>query len=339
MSEEIDNGPKTPLEAAIDRATGYEPGDENRVVTDAEQDGQGSGAEAAEVGIADETKPEAAETKPVEVKGNAAPVKEKRDWVKENAAPVKEKRDWVKEAYEFFIKNAVDSDPTDPVKAIAAYFEKNATDELKAKAKAEGKTGASCWKFIKAVARKALGGRSGHIDPVAIYAIAMHYFQDVPKDWEKVEKVKAESKVKSKGDKVDKPSAALPSGVKKTKKIEELERKISQPGSAKRAQELKAKLKAEKERIKEKERKAKGEQGFFFDLMETETVSTFAEATEDEGLDGGNGGVSAAEQDGKEADGGNGGVAAAEQDGKEADGENGGVAAAEQDGKEADDAD
>ena len=273
MSEEIDNGPKTPLEAAIDKATGYEPGDENRVVTDAEQDGQGSGAEAAEVGSADETKPEAAETKPVEVKGNAAPVKEKRDWVKE--------------AYECFIKNAVDLEPTDPAGAVWEHFKKHATDELKAKVEAEGKTGASCWKFIEAVARKALGGRSGHIDPVAIYAIAMHYFQDVPKDWDKVEKVKAESKVKSKGDKVDKPSAALPSGVKKTKKIKDLERKIAQPGSAKRAQELKAKLKAEKERIKEKERNAKGEQGFFFDLMETETVSSFAEATDDEGPDGG----------------------------------------------------
>ena len=258
MKKDEDNEPKTPLEAAIDKATGYKPGDESRVVADAGQDGQETV----------ETKPSADETKPAEVK--------------ENAAQEKEKRDWVKEAYECFIKNAVDSDPTDPVRAIAAYFEKNATDELKAKAKAEGKTAEGCWKFIEAMARKALGGRSGHIDPVAVYAIAMHYFQDVPKDWDKVE-VKAKSKAKEKSK-------------RETKKIEELERKIAQPRSPAHALELKAKLKAEKERIKEKEKKAKakkrgGEQGFFFDLMETETV----------GPDEGNGGVADTAQDGKEA--------------------------------------
>ena len=188
----------------------------------------------------------------------------------------------MKEAYECFVKNAVDSDPTDPVKAITAYFEKNATDELKAKAKAEGKTAEGCWEFIKAVARKALGGRSGHIDPVAIYAIAMHYFQDVPKDWDKVEKPARREAASVKTGKMKAKGKA------KNKKVEELERKIAQPKSPAHALELKAKLKAEKERIKEKEKKDKAkkrgcEQGFFFDLMETETV----------GPDKGNGGMSA----------------------------------------------
>ena len=256
MSEENNNEPKTPLEAAIDKATGYEPGDESRVVADAGQDGQ----EASE---------------------------EERD---EGSASTGKKRDWVKDAYECFVKNAVDSDPTDPVKAISAYFEKNATDELKAKAKAEGKTAEGCWKFIEAVARKALGGRSGHVDPVAVYAIAMHYFQDVPKDWNKVEKPARREAASVRTGKTKAKGKA------KTKKVEELERKIAQPGSAKHAQELKAKLKAEKERIKEKEKKAKakkrgGEQGFFFDLMETPTV----------GLDEGHGGTAAAGQDGKGA--------------------------------------
>ena len=282
MSEEIDNRPKNAFEAAIDAATGYKPGDEDRVVSDAEQDGQDGGADAAEVGSASETKPAEDETK--------------TDEVKENAEPVKEKRDWVEEAYKCFIENAVDSEPTDPVKAIEAYFEKNAADNLKMKVEHEGKTAKGCWKFVEAVARKALGSRSGHIDPVAVYAIAMHYFQDVPKDWnEKKEKVKAKSE-KVGSVKAIKTSVARSSGVKKTKKVEELERKIAQPRSAKHAQELKVKLKAEKERIKEKEKKRKakkrgGEQGFFFDLMETETV----------GPDAGNGGVAAAEQDGKEA--------------------------------------
>ena len=68
---------------------------------------------------------------------------------------------------------------------VEAYFEKNATDELKARCKAEGKDAKGCWRFIEAVARKALGNRSGHIDPGVVYAIAMHWFEDVPKDWDK----------------------------------------------------------------------------------------------------------------------------------------------------------
>lgn len=92
-------------------------------------------------------------------------------------------RNWVEEAYTAFIKDARDIEPTDPVKAIAAYFEKNATDELKARCKAEGKDAAGCWRFVYAVAKKALNGASGHIDPGVVYAIAMHWFEDVPTDW------------------------------------------------------------------------------------------------------------------------------------------------------------
>ena len=78
---------------------------------------------------------------------------------KEKAAnrPGTEKRDWVGEAVKCFIKDVKDLDPTDPVKAVEAYFEKNATDELKARCKAEGKDAKGCWRFIEAVARKALG--------------------------------------------------------------------------------------------------------------------------------------------------------------------------------------
>ena len=238
MNKDEDNKPKTPLEAAIDKATGFKPGEESRVVADAGQDGQEASEEECD----------------------------------EGSASTGKNRDWVKDAYECFVKNAVDSDPTDPVKAIEAYFEKNATDELKAKVEAEGKTAEGCWKFIEAVARKALGGRSGHIDPVTVYAIAMHYFQDVPKDWDRKDEKPARREAAS-----VKTGKTKANGKAKTKKVEELERKIAQPGSAKHALELKAKLKAEKKRIQEKEKKAKakkrgGEQGFFFDLMETETV-------------------------------------------------------------------
>ena len=44
---------------------------------------------------------------------------------KEKPAPA-EKRDWVGEAVQCFIKDATDIDPTDPVKAVAAYFKAQA---------------------------------------------------------------------------------------------------------------------------------------------------------------------------------------------------------------------
>lgn len=258
MSEEVNNGPKTPLEAAIDKATGYKPGDETS---------QASG-----------------ETKPKEVK--------------ESAAPEKEKRDWVKEAYECFIKNVDDVDPTDPVRAIGNYFEKNATDELKARAKAEGKTVEGCWSFIEAVARKALGGKSGHIDPVVVYAIAMHYFQDVPalEDFEPALKKAASEK---------RAAAAKESqAVKKAKEAEAKRRKAGVKAAVTRQKKAEADGKAAQKpqekpekvrtagdiRRDEKRQKAKGRvktknggkrQGFFFDLIETPTVGPNGKGVDD----------------------------------------------------------
>ena len=148
-------------------------------------------------------------------------------------------RDWVGEAVKCFIKDVKDLDPTDPVKAVEAYFEKNATDELKARCKAEGKDAKGCWRFIEAVARKALGNRSGHIDPSAIYAIAMHYFEDVPVDWDK---------------------AAKPNP------------QIGKAAKPKKPAETPSEIKKEKERAKKAAKKKaapKEQQGFFFDLLET----------------------------------------------------------------------
>jgi len=159
---------------------------------------------------------------------------EKADSGTEKQETGTKKRDWVKEAYTCFIKDAGDIDPTDPVKAIEAYFEKNATDELKARCKAEKKTAAMCWKFIEAVARKALHGSSGHIDPAVVYAIAMHWFEDVPGDWEGRGK-REEGKGKS-------------GGVKS--------------GEGKREEKKAAKSKA-------KVKKPKQQQGFFFEMLET----------------------------------------------------------------------
>ena len=166
---------------------------------------------------------------------------------KEKAAnrPAEKPRDWVGETVKCFIKDATGIDPTDPISAIAEHFAKNATDELKAKCKAEGKNATLCWRFIEAVARKALGGRSGHIDPAVVYAIAMHYFQDVPKEWNEQPKPKPAPKPAPSPKKAGKPKkpAETPSEIKKEK------------NRAKNAAAKKA--------------KPKTQQGFFFDLLET----------------------------------------------------------------------
>lgn len=91
------------------------------------------------------------------------------------------RRDYVQEVYEHFVRNAEVTDPTDPVKAVEAYFERNASDELKARCSAEGKDAQGCWRFITAVARK-VGGNCC-IDQGTVYAMAMHWFEEIPVDW------------------------------------------------------------------------------------------------------------------------------------------------------------
>ncbi len=223
MMEEA--APKTPLEAAIDRATGFKPEDM--------------------LNVARETKQGDSETEQVETET-------------EKPETGTEKRDWVKETYECFVKDAKDIDPTDPVKAIEAYFQKNATDELKARCKAEGKDAKGCWKFIEAVARKALHGSSGHIDPAVVYAIAMHWFEDVPKDWDAAS-AKAPARQASK---------------KPTTRKERLEERVSH-GSTKAKAELRELKKKERAKAKAaKKRKPKQQQGFFFEMLETPVTTS-----------------------------------------------------------------
>lgn len=191
-----------------------------------------------------------------------------------------EKRDYVAETVKTFITGS-DMEPTDPLKAIEAYFEKNASADLKARAKAEGKTAKTCWTFLEAVARKALHGHSGHIDPVVVYAIAMHYFDDIPADWNRVKTAAESGQTEANGYRsndpkdveaaerskrlarerrakmgiVDKPDA---------KPVAALPIEIGEP----EPEEPKA-----KEKPKDKPKKHfKKQQGFFFDLIETPVV-------------------------------------------------------------------
>jgi len=174
---------------------------------------------------------------------------------------------WVDETVRCFITDAADIEPTNPVKAIERHFERNATEELKAKCSEEKKTAATCWRFIEAVALAALHGKSGHIDPGVVYAIAMHYFQDVPKDWNDAKTEAEEKQVKTAAE-----SGQTESNGYRSNDPEDV-------AAAKRSMEL-----AEKRRYKmtrmgrpekpKKQTKAKARpkscasQGFFFDVLE-----------------------------------------------------------------------
>ena len=257
MSEEIDNAPKNAFEAAIGRATGYKPGDESSGVDAVAQDGQQ--ADGSKVG------------------GDNGDAGEGQ--VGQQADDSKKNRDWVEEACDCFIRNSTELEVTDPAGAVWEYFKKHATDELKAKVEAEGKTAASCWNFINEVARKALKGRSGYIDPVAIYAIAMHYFQDVPKDWNDK---KLDPKAEAKSNELDAKAAirarkiAHNNRVKLAKELRDKEfaEKVSAEGKELAKAEVGQQADNSKfdARKKAKAKKSGKEQGFFFDLLETETV-------------------------------------------------------------------
>ena len=235
--------PETPLEAAIDRATGFKPEDMLNVARETEQADSETEKAETETEKADSGTDEAASVDDLYEKKNG----------RYGSPKPQSKTDWVEEAYKCFIKDAGDIDPTDPEEAIEAYFQKNATDELKARCKAEGKDAKGCWRFIEAVARKALHGSSGHIDPGVVYAIAMHWFEDVPKDWDKAAKA-------------DRSDTAKPK--KPTTRKERLEERVSH-GSSKAKAELRELKKKERATAKPKAKRPKQSQGFFFEMLET----------------------------------------------------------------------
>ena len=163
-------------------------------------------------------------------------------------------RDWVGEAVDTFIKGVEGPDPTDPVKAIKAYFERTAQEGLKARCKAEGKDAKGCWRFIQAVARRALSGSSGHIDPSAVYAIAMHWFEDVPMDWDKA------------GANAERSSAT---GAKKPAKDDAGIEKLEQVAQG-QTEPVRQKAKGRPDKAKaQKKRKPNMQQDFFFEMLET----------------------------------------------------------------------
>ena len=193
-----------------------------------------------------------------------------------------EKRDYVAETVKTFITGS-DMEPTDPVKAIETYFEKNASADLKARAKAEGKTAKTCWTFLEAVASKALGGRSGHIDPVVVYAIAMHYFDDIPVDWDEKPKKEAKKESKSQSE-VEQRKKKSSVGLRaSTSANPALPIEIGEPEPEEPKAEEETKMKA-KAKVKKHFKK---QQGFFFDMIETPMVGPSGSEATAEGKEAG----------------------------------------------------
>lgn len=153
----------------------------------------------------------------------------------------KTRQQWIDEAYEAFFQNAGDIEPTDPVKALEVHFERNATDELRARCAEEGKTAKACWDFVSAVCTKALHGRNGHVDPVVVYALAMHWWQDVPADWDR-------------------------SAASSAKKDEEPQASVQDASAATPAEEPAKKPSGPAPKRKKKCKRAS--QGFFLDVLE-----------------------------------------------------------------------
>lgn len=192
-----------------------------------------------------------------------------------------EKRDWVGEAVKCFITDVPGVCPTDPVAAIRTYFERTASDELKAACAAQGKTAEGCWKFLEACALKALHGRNGHIDPSTVFAIAMHWFQDVPADWECKPKAMTNAEFKraeANGFRSDDPrdveAARRSMEIAKKKRREvfiEVTGKPPPEEDAAAPEPKKEAPKAEKPKPKaERKRKPKpSRQSFFFELLES----------------------------------------------------------------------
>ena len=177
------------------------------------------------------------------------------------------KDEWVEETYRIFIKDAEGIDPTDPVKALEAYFAANAPEDLKARCAAEGKTAAKCWEFVRAVARKALKGSNGHIDPAVVYAIAMHFFQDVPVDWDKPQPSAAKQKASAKDLKAKAKSRAEEEKERAAREARENPLGLDAARVDVKPEDGKPSRPAKKP-AKKPVRGPRTSQGFFFDLME-----------------------------------------------------------------------
>ncbi len=64
------------------------------------------------------------------------------------------------------------------VERIRAYFEANASEDLKRRAAAEGKTAAGALAYAKGQARKLAVGGCACVEDETVYGWAMHYFED-----------------------------------------------------------------------------------------------------------------------------------------------------------------
>ena len=78
-------------------------------------------------------------------------------------------------------KNKTENKKADgAVGRIRAYFEANASEDLKRRVAAEGKTAAGALAYAKEQARKLAVGGCACVEDETVYGWAMHYFEDEP---------------------------------------------------------------------------------------------------------------------------------------------------------------
>lgn len=185
------------------------------------------------------------------------------------------KIDYAKEAYECFIKNAdPETTDADPVAAIQRVFDRRASEDLKDRVAAEGKTAEGAYAFLWSVARKKPHTDNGcHISPETGYAIAMHYFEDVPACAEWEPKLKKEKEEREAAKRKEAEAARKAEDSKKGKGKEKAKRKAKEKAKdseSKKEIEKTAPVSVEPTKKKEHPQEARDRangQGFLFDCL------------------------------------------------------------------------
>ena len=71
-----------------------------------------------------------------------------------------------------------DKNTTGAVERLRAYFEENASDDLRARAAEQGKTAEGAFTYAKSQARRLAVDGCACVDDATVYGWAMHYFED-----------------------------------------------------------------------------------------------------------------------------------------------------------------
>lgn len=137
-------------------------------------------------------------------------------------AKIKTRDDYISEGAQIIIDAQAAEDAT-PVGMIQKFFNANASEELKARCKTENKTAQKAYHYLAACARTLISDRRDCVSDAIGLSVAMHYFQDVPENYESIKAATKpapkSSEAKSEA-KAEKPKAEKPkkSATKKPKR-------------------------------------------------------------------------------------------------------------------------